>query len=58
MSSFGIADLCVVATDSAEVLAACEAAGIRAVTHPRDHPSGTDRVAEVAAPPGVRRAPT
>lgn len=38
----------VVATDSDEVLAACRAFGAEALMTRADHPSGTDRVAEVA----------
>lgn len=38
----------VVATDAAEVAAACAAHGIEAVLTRADHPSGTDRLAEVA----------
>lgn len=38
----------VVATDSDEVLAACREFGAEAVLTRADHPSGTDRVAEVA----------
>lgn len=37
-----------VATDADEVLAVCAAAGIPAMLTARDHPSGTDRVWEVA----------
>lgn len=44
----GVADHCVVATDSQEVLDAVRAAGGHAVLTREDHPSGTDRVAEVA----------
>lgn len=44
-----VADRVVVATDSAEVLDAVRAAGAEAVLTRADHPSGTDRVAEVAA---------
>lgn len=51
VAAFGVADRCVVATDSAEVLAACAGAGVEAVLTRDDHPSGTDRVAEVAARP-------
>ncbi len=40
-----------VATDDHDVLAAIEAAGGQAVLTRDDHPSGTDRVAEVAARP-------
>ncbi|MBV9880886.1 MAG: NTP transferase domain-containing protein, partial [Gemmatirosa sp.] len=46
-----IADRCVVATDSDEVHDAVRAAGGEAVLTRGDHPSGTDRVAEVAARP-------
>jgi 3-deoxy-manno-octulosonate cytidylyltransferase (CMP-KDO synthetase) len=47
----GVADRIVVATDAEEVAAACRAAGAEvAITHP-DLPSGTDRVAAVAAQP-------
>ncbi len=42
----------VVATDSAEVVAVCEGVGARAVLTDPGHPSGTDRVAEVAAREG------
>jgi len=51
VEAFGVADRCVVATDSDEILAACAAAGIHAVLTRSDHPSGTDRVAEVAGRP-------
>lgn len=47
----GVATECVVATDSEEVAAAAEAHGARAVLTSPEHPSGTDRVAEVAARP-------
>lgn len=43
----GVAAACVVATDDARVRDAVEAAGGRAVLTAPDHPSGTDRVAEV-----------
>ena len=43
-----IADACVVATDHSEVQHACESAGADAVMTSSSHPSGTDRVAEVA----------
>lgn len=39
----------VVATDHASILAACVAHGITAYLTRSDHPSGTDRIAEVAA---------
>lgn len=43
------ADLVVVATDDTRIRAAVESFGGRAVMTRADHPSGTDRVAEVAA---------
>lgn len=46
-----VADAVVVATDSTEIRDAVEYAGGRAVLTRADHPSGTDRVAEVAARP-------
>lgn len=39
----------VVATDHADILAACRAHGVSAQMTRADHPSGTDRIAEVAA---------
>ncbi|WP_313703665.1 3-deoxy-manno-octulosonate cytidylyltransferase [Massilia sp.] len=38
----------VVATDHADIMAACAAHGVEAVMTRADHPSGTDRIAEVA----------
>lgn len=49
--ALGIGDHVVVATDHPEVLAACEARGVPVVLTRDDHPSGTDRVAEVVARP-------
>ncbi len=49
VSSFRIADRVVVATDDAEILAVIESAGGTAVMTDPSHPSGTDRIAEVAA---------
>jgi 3-deoxy-manno-octulosonate cytidylyltransferase (CMP-KDO synthetase) len=46
-----VADRCVVATDSEEVAAVVRAAGAECVLTRDDHPSGTDRTAEVAARP-------
>lgn len=46
-----VADHCVVATDSPEVADAARRAGADVVMTRADHPSGTDRVAEVAARP-------
>ncbi len=51
VSSLGIADHVVVATDDLEVVQAVERAGGVAVLTRPDHPSGTDRVAEVAGLP-------
>lgn len=47
--ALGVADHCVVATDASEVLDACAAHDVPAVLTRDDHPSGTDRVAEVSA---------
>jgi 3-deoxy-manno-octulosonate cytidylyltransferase (CMP-KDO synthetase) len=47
------ADLVVVATDHADIVAACRAHGIEAHMTRADHPSGTDRIAEVAATLGL-----
>lgn len=47
--SLGVADHCVVATDDDEVLTACRLHGVPVELTAGDHPSGTDRVAEVAA---------
>lgn len=44
----GVADKCVIATDSPEVAEAARAHGADVVLTSPDHPSGTDRVAEVA----------
>jgi 3-deoxy-manno-octulosonate cytidylyltransferase (CMP-KDO synthetase) len=49
ITTLAVADHCVVATDSPEVLDVVRAAGGHAVLTRDDHPSGTDRVAEVAA---------
>lgn len=49
VQAMNVADRCVVATDSTEVAAAVSAAGGECVMTRADHPSGTDRVAEVAA---------
>jgi 3-deoxy-manno-octulosonate cytidylyltransferase (CMP-KDO synthetase) len=53
--ALGVADACVVATDSDEVAAAVRAAGGEAALTRADHPSGTDRVAEVARMPRFAR---
>jgi len=43
----------IVATDAPSILAACEAHGIEACMTRADHPSGTDRIAEVARQLGL-----
>jgi 3-deoxy-manno-octulosonate cytidylyltransferase (CMP-KDO synthetase) len=55
VSAMGVADQCVIATDSEEVAAAAKAGGAEAVLTAPDHPSGTDRVAEVARRTEFRR---
>jgi 3-deoxy-manno-octulosonate cytidylyltransferase (CMP-KDO synthetase) len=49
VAALGVADRVVVATDSAEVADAAAAAGADVALTRSEHPSGTDRVAEVAA---------
>jgi 3-deoxy-manno-octulosonate cytidylyltransferase (CMP-KDO synthetase) len=51
----GVADDCVIATDSTEVAAVAAEHGADVVLTRADHPSGTDRVAEVAARSEYRR---
>jgi 3-deoxy-manno-octulosonate cytidylyltransferase (CMP-KDO synthetase) len=46
-----VADRCVVATDAPEIAEVVRAAGAECVLTRDDHPSGTDRVAEVVARP-------
>ncbi len=48
VSAMGVADRCVIATDSEEVAEAARANGAEAVLTSMNHASGTDRVAEVA----------
>jgi 3-deoxy-manno-octulosonate cytidylyltransferase (CMP-KDO synthetase) len=48
VSTFGVLDACVIATDSEEIAEACAAFGARAVLTSADHATGTERVAEVA----------
>jgi 3-deoxy-manno-octulosonate cytidylyltransferase (CMP-KDO synthetase) len=43
----------IVATDHSEILAACRAHGVQVQMTRADHPSGTDRIAEVAAALGL-----
>ncbi|MBL0172401.1 MAG: 3-deoxy-manno-octulosonate cytidylyltransferase [Gemmatimonadaceae bacterium] len=52
--ALGVADHSVVATDSDEVAEQCVLHGIPVVLTSIEHPSGTDRVAEVAARPEYR----
>jgi len=47
------ADRIIVATDHADIVAACESHGIAVSMTRNDHPSGTDRIAEVAAAMGL-----
>jgi len=51
VSAMNVADRCVIATDSEEVAAAARQNGAEAVLTAPHHPSGTDRVAEVARLP-------
>jgi len=44
----GVADRVVVATPDREILDACQAFGVEAMMTRSDHPTGTDRIAEVA----------
>ena len=55
VTAMRVADRCVVATDSREVWEASARAGAECVLTRDDHPSGTDRVAEVAARPEFAR---
>jgi 3-deoxy-manno-octulosonate cytidylyltransferase (CMP-KDO synthetase) len=48
VAAMEVADRCIIATDSEEVAAAARRDGAEAVLTSPDHPSGTDRVAEVA----------
>jgi 3-deoxy-manno-octulosonate cytidylyltransferase (CMP-KDO synthetase) len=48
VAAMEVAERCVIATDSEEVAAAVRQCGAEAVLTSPDHPSGTDRVAEVA----------
>ena len=43
----------IIATDHEDILAACRAHGVEALMTRSDHPSGTDRIAEVAAAIGL-----
>ncbi len=46
--SSGVADRVVVATPDAEIVEACEGFGAEAILTSPEHPTGTDRIAEVA----------
>jgi len=52
VEAMSVLDHAVVATDSEEVAAVCRALGAPVEMTSREHPSGTDRVAEVADRPG------
>jgi 3-deoxy-manno-octulosonate cytidylyltransferase (CMP-KDO synthetase) len=54
VAALDVADRCVVATDSEEILETCRAWDVHAALTREDHPSGTDRVAELAARPEHR----
>ena len=51
VQSLGIADRCVIATDSDEIASVVRETGAECALTSPDHPSGTDRVAEVASRP-------
>ena len=51
VTALGVADRCVIATDHPDVAAAARTAGAECIMTSPHHPSGTDRVAEVAARP-------
>lgn len=51
-----VLDDVVVATDSSEIVEVCAGVGVPAVLTDPEHPSGTDRVAEVATRPAYRDA--
>jgi 3-deoxy-manno-octulosonate cytidylyltransferase (CMP-KDO synthetase) len=54
VQQLGIADRCVIATESQEVVRAARDAGADVALTDAAHPSGTDRVAELAARPEYR----
>ena len=58
VSAMNLADRVVVATDSSEVADAARSAGAQVAMTRTDHPSGTDRVAEVVKLPEFRRYET
>jgi 3-deoxy-manno-octulosonate cytidylyltransferase (CMP-KDO synthetase) len=55
VQQLGVAERCVIATESQEVARAARDAGAEVELTDAAHPSGTDRVAEVAARPAYRR---
>lgn len=55
VQQLGVAERCVIATESQEVARAARDAGAEVELTDPGHPSGTDRVAEVAARPAFRR---
>jgi 3-deoxy-manno-octulosonate cytidylyltransferase (CMP-KDO synthetase) len=54
VQQLGVADRCVIATESQEVVRAARDAGAEVALTDAGHPSGTDRVAEVAGRPEYR----
>jgi 3-deoxy-manno-octulosonate cytidylyltransferase (CMP-KDO synthetase) len=54
VQQLGVADRCVIATESEEVVRAARDAGAEVALTDAAHPSGTDRVAEVATRPEYR----
>lgn len=54
VQQLGVADRCVIATESDEVVRAARDAGAEVALTDAGHPSGTDRVAEVAEQPAYR----
>jgi 3-deoxy-manno-octulosonate cytidylyltransferase (CMP-KDO synthetase) len=55
VTALAVADRCIVATDDAEVIAVCEQYNVPAALTDASHPSGTDRVAQVAREQSGRR---
>lgn len=51
VAALGVADRCVIATDHPDIADAARSAGAEYALTSAEHPSGTDRVAEVAARP-------
>lgn len=55
VTSMAVADRCIIATDSNEIADVARGHGAEVVLTSPDHPSGTDRVAEVIGRPEYRR---